>query len=331
VHSVTDSLLSSLGYISSVLALVAAAVGAIWLHELKPERRPARNAVITITVVSAVFGFIQAWRSGLLAQTVSVLNKTVTVDGMRIDDLKRQLADAEQSQRLLRKAATADAASIADLRTRLSIAEDEHAKESDALRSAVADARGRIAAASAQNRDLRRLGETAVADANAASRLSRRTAADVAKTDAETIGRSKEALALAQSAAEKARVFHFGDSMLSAASAALVHESAGISTIACVPGYETACKDLRSMFVNAGWPTPFIIRAASLYTGGGLDAPTDPNPDAGLLIFYRPGREQLARSLANILAPAGFTVGVYPLSFNPGNHEFEISVRFLDQ
>ena len=331
MRSIADWFLSSLGYISSVLALLAAAVGAIWLYELNPERRLARNSVIVITTLAAVFGFVQAWRSGLLAQTVSVLNKTVTVDGMRIDDLKRRLAEAEQSQRLLRKAAAADAASVSDLRSRLTIAEDERGREQFALQSALTDANKRIAEATSQNRDLRRLGRAAVADANGASRLSRRTAAAVARTDAETIGRSKQALALAQSAAEKARVFHFADSILATASAALVHESPGSSTIACVPGYETACKDLRAMFVNAGWPKPPIIRAASMYTGAGLDAPTDPNPDSGLLIFYRPGREQLARSLAGILAPAGFTVGVYPLSFNPGNREFEISVRFLDQ
>lgn len=329
--AVRDFFLGSLGYIASVLAIAAIVIAARHLPETQSERWPARRVVIALTAIAAVLGFFQAWRSGLLAQGVNLLNQTIAADEIRLMELQQRLSAAEHSERLLRRIAQTDQASVHELRWRLALSEGERTTENAALQSAVRKANQRIAAVRAQANSIGEQGRRAIAEAQAAAAESKRTAADVARTDAETIRRSKEALTLAQSAAEKARVFHFGAPLLSAAAAMLARETAGATTISCVPGYETACTDLRSAFVSAGWPKPFIARAASLYTGAGLDAPSDPNPDDGLLIFYRPGRERLARSLAAILAPAGFTIGVYPLSFNPGNHEFEISVRFLDQ
>jgi hypothetical protein len=311
--------------------VAAILVAARHLPETHAERWPARRVVIALTGTAAILGYYQAWKSGGLAEAIVILNDTTKAYRMQISQLREGLSAAEQSEGLLRRELIADKASLADLRSRLAVSERERTSEDAALEAAAKAASRSIAATLAQTSLIGAQGRYAMKEANAASAESKRTAGIVAETDAETIRRSREALLLAQSAAAKARVFHFAVDVLRAGSSALAQESPGNAVISCVPGYETACTDLRSMFVTAQWPRPIIVLAASMYTGAGLDAPTDPSPDAGLIIFYRPARERLAQSLARILAQAGFTVGIHPLTFNPGNHEFEIAVRFLDQ
>jgi hypothetical protein len=319
-----------LGYLSPALGMIAAAITYRWLHESKQERWWPRTVVIACGLLSACFGFYQVYKSGFLSQSVALLSQTVTADQHRIDALTGGLRLAQDAESVLRSKATAEAASIGDLRSQLQLSEAARRPDDLTLNSSIAEAKARLTSNRYAIAELQSQTQHSIIEANAASLQSKRTAAEVARTDAETSARSQAAFLTAQSAAAKAGVFHFSQGILTSVATALMKSPRGSSIIACAPNLETACDDLAAAFRRAGWPAPRVIKGASFWTGGGLDAPTDPDPSSGLTIFYSPNDDAISRTLVALLNDSGFKVTRFATAASPIELDIGINIRFVE-
>jgi len=271
-----------------------------WLHEdpANTTRRRARTAVLVLSGIAAVGGAYSFWHN---RNVQTALQETVTVQGQSIDILKR----------------------------RLSLAEQERSKQYMGLRDDERASTARINALHYETDSVRNRVDNAEKEAQSANVRAIEIARAVGKTNTQTNAILTEAVKLAKQAAAKAGVYHLPAETRRALLTVLGRRKRGTVYVACYSGMESACSSLADVFTAANWKTA-ISWAQRFYTGAGLDAPIDPNPNAGLIVWYAAGEERLGADIASALIGSGFAVDSRLADF-PKGPDITLGVRFLRQ
>lgn len=314
-----------IGWAAVGTVLVAQLATYLFLHEdpSHRSRRRWKTFVILAGVFAAAASGLSTWRSGVFQHGVAILQRTIAAQSVNISDLQRQLGKSTREvsreeralhdQRHLLAAADAEIHKqqrlIANDEERISLAQGQIARADEIATS--------LSGATLRARELASHAEFV---ANALSQL-------VAKTQAQTDVQLEEARRLASAAALKAGVYHLPRTTSSAIVASLRSTQPGKASIACAPGLEITCGELGVAFREGGWRAT-VIRAASFFAGGGLDATGNSDPDAGLIIWYgSAARAEMARHLADILRAGGVSAAVH--SGSTFGDDISISLLFI--
>jgi hypothetical protein len=287
------AVLDLLGLIPPWLGWVAPILVAIvtWFYLHEAERYSgkwwARTMVIGLTMLATGAGVAQSIRSGQFQASINALSRTVDAQQQTISYLRHHVIIAEHEQR-------SEQANLASEKTTIG-------QEQLRIRK-VRELTDRLSQDSRQ----------ASRDAANAQLVSREVLAQTRKTNVITLQRMRKAEELSAQAALDAKratvgahVFRFAAEVSKNVTATLLGSGTGIADIACAPGLEAACSDLKQMFDVANW-TPLMAYAAPFFAG--FDK-SEPNGGPALTIKYLPARQALANRLATIFESQGLTVG----------------------
>ena len=295
-----------------------------YLHEDRANggRRIVKTFVIAAGVFSAIMGGVSIVRSGGLQHAVALLQQTVNMQSGSIGDLKLQLAYASTQMGAQRWALRRQSITI----KKQSFEIERQIHELAEVRSGIARAEIQISQTKSLAAAVRQSSIDALRVARVANSAAESTQRVVRDTEHQTERRLEAAQRLAAEAAAKAGVFR-----LPARASLLIADALGAAThgkasIACAPGLEAACTDLGAAFSRGGWDVE-IARAASFFTGAGLDAQPNVNQDAGLIVWYQSRRKNLATTVSQILSSAGLHSETRAASLD--NFDIGISLLFV--
>ncbi len=298
-----------------------------FLHE-RERRSPrwwARNAVIALGIVGAGVAYMFQVRSQQIAHLVqgqvNLTVASVAKQQLRLRQVQLQLARQRQHIAQVDRAAN-DAFVV--------LKQTQHELE---VR------RQSIATLSAYSAALKIQSNRAILQSNSALTLTHNVEVNVARNaqvissriqraesiSRESVAQANKAREEALQAAARAGVFHFPRPIAERAVTLLRSVAPQRAEIACAPGLEAACSDLRDIFTAARW-TPLMDYGAAF--SGGFEIQV-PDPSGGLIVWYLPKGRSLATRLAVILSDAVPSVIIQESLGTPNSTLIGISLRFV--
>jgi hypothetical protein len=298
-----------------------------FLHEREQHslRWWARNIVIVLGIAGAAVAYSFQVRSQEVAQLmrdqVNLTSASVAREesNIRMEQHQLDLQHTKIAALLVDTHATSQ--SMLDAQRRIARQQSNVARlrsTTEALRERSTSALAHSLYALKEARNVQGSVSKAIAESSARLSSAERAAQESARE-------AQVARAQALEAASRAGVYHFAADVRQRVTALLRSAAPSATDIACSPGLESACSDLRDMFAAANWK-PIMAYGASFY--GGFDIQV-PDPTAGIIVWYLPQRQKLASDLARIFAAAGLDATIQQSLNTTTSTEIGISLRFI--